>query len=187
MTPQTLALWLFFALAAVAVAAFVVVARSGRNPGEVSYEAAAKMRKRLFYGLTVALVAFFALTLPRMPYPKDGVRPDRVVHVRARQFLFEFSGEGFPADGTSPTGAPLEPVKAGELVEYRVSSADATHSFAIYDLNGDLMTQVQAMPGYVNRLRVRFPESGTYQVLCLEYCGVAHHLMRSTIQVAAAE
>ncbi len=122
MTSQYFALWLFLAVTAVVVAAFVVVARSGREPAEISYEAASKMRKWLFYGLTVALIAFFALTLPRTSYPKDGVRPDRVVHVRARQFLFEFSGTAFPADGSTPPGAPLEPVKSGGVNAPRSSA-----------------------------------------------------------------
>jgi cytochrome c oxidase subunit 2 len=41
------------------------------------------------------------------------------------------------------------------------------------------------MPGYVNKLRVRFPAAGDYEVLCLEYCGVAHHAMRTVIRVRA--
>ena len=39
------------------------------------------------------------------------------------------------------------------------------------------------MPGYVNRLRVRFDRPGTYPVMCLEYCGMSHHVMRGVIEV----
>jgi cytochrome c oxidase subunit 2 len=41
------------------------------------------------------------------------------------------------------------------------------------------------MPGYINVLRYTFNEPGVYRVLCLEYCGVAHHEMTADIKVAA--
>ena len=34
--------------------------------------------------------------------------------------------------------------------------------------------------------RVRFTQPGEYEVLCLEYCGLAHHGMRAVIKVRAA-
>ena len=58
-----------------------------------------------------------------------------------------------------------------------------THNFAVYDFNGAVKAQVQAMPGYVNRLRTRFESAGAYPILCLEYCGLAHHVMRSAVTV----
>jgi len=39
------------------------------------------------------------------------------------------------------------------------------------------------MPGYVNRLGYTFTETGEYEVLCLEYCGLAHHAMVAKIIV----
>jgi cytochrome c oxidase subunit 2 len=45
------------------------------------------------------------------------------------------------------------------------------------------MTQTQAMPGYVNRLRMVFAQPGTYTVLCLEFCGMSHHRMRAVVEV----
>jgi len=43
----------------------------------------------------------------------------------------------------------------------------------------------EPMPGYINKLRYTFTTPGTYRVLCLEYCGVAHHEMAADITVAA--
>jgi cytochrome c oxidase subunit 2 len=39
------------------------------------------------------------------------------------------------------------------------------------------------MPGYVNRLRVRFDRAGTYRVMCLEFCGMSHHAMKGVVEV----
>ena len=57
------------------------------------------------------------------------------------------------------------------------------HGFAIYKDKNHMVAQAQAMPGYVNKLQVRFTEPGDYEVLCLEYCGLAHHGMRAVIKV----
>jgi cytochrome c oxidase subunit II len=48
-----------------------------------------------------------------------------------------------------------------------------------------IVAQVQAMPGYTNVLRYTFNEPGVFRVLCLEYCGAAHHEMNADINVAA--
>jgi len=74
-------------------------------------------------------------------------------------------------------------VAAGTPVEFHVASADVNHGFGIYDEGGTLVAQTQAMPGYVNRLTHVFDAPGTYQILCLEYCGLVHHSMIAEILV----
>ena len=46
-----------------------------------------------------------------------------------------------------------------------------------------LLAQTQAMPGYMNRMRITFDQPGTYTVLCLEFCGMSHHRMRGVVEV----
>jgi len=73
--------------------------------------------------------------------------------------------------------------EVGETIEFRVTSADSTHGFGIYDESGALLTQTQAMPRYTNRVLYAFDKPGTYSVLCLEYCGLAHHAMTAQLTV----
>lgn len=73
--------------------------------------------------------------------------------------------------------------RAGETVEFRVTSKDVNHGFGIYDNGFHMLAQVQAMPGYTNVLRYTFSRPGQYHILCMEYCGVAHHNMRATLTV----
>ena len=87
------------------------------------------------------------------------------------------TGEGVRAEPTSLT------VPVGKIIEFDVTSGDVNHGFGIYDDDGHLLAQTQAMPGYTNRLRYRFEKAGVYHVLCMEYCGFAHHLMTTTIHV----
>lgn len=75
---------------------------------------------------------------------------------------------------------------AGVPVEFRVTSQDVNHGFAIYGPDDRIVTQTQAMPGFTNRLVHTFVQPGKYRVLCLEYCGLAHHGMTAEFEVIAA-
>lgn len=74
-------------------------------------------------------------------------------------------------------------IRTGTTVEFLVTSKDVNHGFAIFNPEGHIVGQVQAMPGYPNTLVMRFNEEGTYQIRCLELCGLFHASMLSTIQV----
>lgn len=74
-------------------------------------------------------------------------------------------------------------IKAGQPVEFQVSAADVNHGFGIYDENLKLVAQTQAMPGYTNKLIHTFDKPGKFKILCLEYCGLAHHAMISELTV----
>jgi cytochrome c oxidase subunit 2 len=144
-----------------------------------------RVRKVFFVAASVTLVALLAATLPLVPYAGAGVKADRVVHVASRQFDFVFSDEPIVsvADvGRVPTIQRLE-LKAGSLVEFRVTALDVNHGFGLYGPHRQLVAQTQAMPGFVNRLFVRLTEPGQYKVLCLEYCAAGHHLMQTGLTV----
>ena len=74
--------------------------------------------------------------------------------------------------------------RVGQTAEFHVTSKDVNHGFALYDPDMHIVAETQAMPGYINVLRYTFSKPGVYQVLCLEYCGVAHHVMTAEIKVA---
>ena len=179
-------LLLFLLSAAIIATVFTVVARSTARGGAVDHARANRLRGVFFLSLLVILGIFLVLTLPRLPYPVEAAVPEQIVNVVSRQFAFSLS-EG-PGPESLETwdrdySADVE-VRVGALVEFRVRTLDVNHGFGIYTPDGRMLAQTQAMPGYVNRLRVRFDEPGAYNVLCLEYCGLSHHAMRSVIQVA---
>ena len=94
--------------------------------------------------------------------------PAVTVQVQASQWSWTLSRSDLPS------GVP---------VEFAVTSQDVNHGLAIYAPDGRLLTQVQAMPGYTNRLVYRFARPGSYTIRCLEYCGVFHHIMLATLTV----
>ena len=181
----TIPLLLFLLSTAIIAAVFTVVARSTGQAGAVDHARANHFRKVFFVSLLVILAIFLGLTLPRLPYPVEAAVPEHVVNVVSRQFAFSLTeGPGPESIETWERDfSPVVEVRAGTLVEFRVSTLDVNHGFAVYTPDGRVMAQTQAMPGYVNRLRVVFDEAGTYNVMCLEYCGLSHHAMRGVIEV----
>ena len=172
----------FAGAALIIIGVFAAVARS--TSATVDYAKANRLRLLFFVSLGVILLTFLVLTLPRLPYPIEARAPDRVVHAVGKQYAWSLT------EGAGPTLAawdrdfsPLVTVQAGALVEFRVTTLDVNHGFSLYAPDGHLMAQTQAMPGYVNRLRVSFDQPGTYTVLCLEFCGMSHHRMRGVVEV----
>jgi cytochrome c oxidase subunit 2 len=178
-------LLLFLSAGLLIAAVFAVVARSTSGPGKVDYARANRLRGLFFLSLAVILAIFLVLTLPRLPYPVEAVSPEHVVNVVGKQYAFSLT-EG-PGPQSLETWeaefSPVAQVRAGSLVEFRVRTLDVNHGFSIYTPEGAILAQTQAMPGYVNRLRVRFDTPGTYRVMCLEYCGLSHHVMRGVVEV----
>ena len=68
-------------------------------------------------------------------------------------------------------------VPVGKKVVFNLHTEDVNHGFGVLGPEGDLLFQTQAMPGYVNQVQYIFDIPGTYRVLCMEFCGVAHHDM----------
>lgn len=152
----------------------VYLLRSGREAVVGANKAVYAVRKFYAAGLFLVLASTLAFTLTKTPYKAFGQeRPAVVVEVTGRMWQWQLGAQG---------AGPLE-VPANRLVEFAVTAADVNHGFGVYDDQGNLIAQTQAMPGYTNRLRMVFPRPGTYHVLCMEYCGTIHHTMVSSFTV----
>src|SRR6185437_4233037 len=122
-----------------------------------------RLRPWLFGFLVAVFVAANYEALSALPYvSRPDVGPVQSVDVVGEQWSWAIT--------------PSQ-VVAGRPVQFRVTSKDVNHGFAIYTPGLQIVAQTQAMPNYVNVLRYTFAEPGTYRVLCLEYCGLVHHEM----------
>lgn len=157
----------------VAIVFLYFAVSAARAPVEARAKTSARWRNGIFWTLMIVFVPVIGYSLTRMPYPLPGNASADTIVVQAasRQWSWTLSQDRFPA---------------GRTIEFHVSSDDVTHGFAIYDSQLRVVTQTQAMPGYTNVLRHVFTEPGVYQVLCLEYCGLAHHAMIARFTVDAA-
>lgn len=171
---QNTAWILSLVLMAVIAAAFLwVVAGASRTGGDAGAAAgmAYRWRGRLFWAVIAVGIAVSFATLREWPIAGHAAAaPKADVVIRATGQLFRWELD-------------RDTVRTGQLVEFELTSRDVNHGFAIYKDKQTMVAQAQAMPGYVNKLQLRFTEPGDYEVLCLEYCGVAHHGMRAVIKV----
>ena len=171
---QNLAWTLSLVLMGIVAALFLwVAAGASRAGGDATGMAASAQgwRNGVFWLVILAGVAISFGTLwdwPIAGHATAAAKPDTVIRATGHQWRWTLD---------------KDTVKAGQLVEFEVTATDVNHGFAIYKDKSHVVAQAQAMPGYVNKLQVRFTEPGDYEVLCLEYCGLAHHGMRAVIKV----
>jgi cytochrome c oxidase subunit 2 len=163
----------YTAISLLAIGFMAVVARSTRGRragGEVDLERLRELEKTWFVVVVVLLVALVVATIFFTPYGRSAASDAQVVEIEALQFGWLL---------------PNRPLEAGRQVEFRLTSRDVNHSFAVYTAGGELVFQVQVMPGEVQKYVHTFDRAGTYRVLCLEYCGVDHDLMQTQLRVVA--
>jgi len=70
-------------------------------------------------------------------------------------------------------------VPAGAEVKFKITSRDVTHGLIVENTNINTMI----VPGQVTEFTVRFAKSGSYLMVCHEYCGVGHQAMAGKIIV----
>ena len=129
-----------------------------------------KFRTLLIAGFILLIGIVTVSTLNPWPHAAEaGSSPSQLtVKVNGAQWYWDVSHEELPVN--TP-------------IVFEVTSQDVNHGFGIYAPDGRLLTQTQAMPGYINKLYFTFPKTGTFKVLCLEFCGTAHHDMTHEFKI----
>jgi cytochrome c oxidase subunit 2 len=173
---QGIAWYVTVVLVIVVALGFIFVARhaSERSDYEPIRNKASLTRTIVFWALVLVSTLVIVVSLAHLPYAAHAGRSGAVEVIQAsgHQWRWELS---------------KSQVVAGKPVEFHVTGADVNHGFGIYDPQLRLVAQTQAMPGYTNVLRHTFTQPGAYRILCLEYCGLAHHSMITGLTVLASE
>jgi cytochrome c oxidase subunit II len=125
--------------------------------------------ERTWFVVVIALlVALLFATIFFTPYGKSAGPDAQIQRVSALQFAWIMQGK---------------PIRAGTPVEFELTSRDVNHNFGVYTASGRFLFQVQVVPGKTQRYVYTFDKPGTYQVLCLEYCGLGHNTMQTSFTV----
>ncbi|RME80516.1 MAG: cytochrome C oxidase subunit II [Planctomycetota bacterium] len=74
---------------------------------------------------------------------------------------------------------PVLKLKKGQTYRLHISSADVQHGFSLLPLNMNF----QILPGYDHVLTLTPRETGEFQIICNEFCGIGHHTMTGRIIV----
>jgi cytochrome c oxidase subunit 2 len=155
-------------MAAVGIVFTRTVMATGAAPAGAG---AAKARTALLWAMIIFGVLVSLASLREWPHPEAGADP-LVVNVSGGQWWWEIDTQEIPL---------------GREVEFRITTVDVNHSMGIYSQDMTLLAQVQTMPGYNNKLVHTFDVPGIYRVLCMEFCGIAHHDMVNEFTVLEAK
>ena len=60
-----------------------------------------------------------------------------------------------------------------------LTSMDYNHGFSLQPVN----INIQIVPGYEHVIKITPNQSGTYSIVCNEFCGINHHAMVSRLYV----
>ncbi len=172
---QTHALLLTTISMSVVAACFIWVIKStkpaiagGSVPLESFSPRAYRARAIVFLAVLVVGIALSYKTLVPWPHDARSRGISQSIHVRSAQWAWDLQ---------------RTKISVGDEVEFRVTSADVNHGFGLYSPAGQIVAQVQAMPGFENKLRYQFLTPGKYKILCMEYCGLGHHRMDAELDV----
>jgi cytochrome c oxidase subunit 2 len=155
----------------VAIVFMVIVALSTRSSRRLDDSAVHRLREheRTWFVVVIALlVALLFATIFFTPYGRGAPKSAQVVRVTGVQFAWIVDGG---------------PVKAGVPVDFELRSRDVSHGFGVYTASGRFLFQVQVVPGKTQRYVYTFSKPGTYQVLCMEFCGLDHDQMQTRLAV----
>jgi cytochrome c oxidase subunit 2 len=161
---------LYLVLVVLGVGISIAVWRSTRRRKQVDQKKLERRERGWMVVVVVLLVALLFGTIFFIPYNESIGADGQVVTVEARQFAWEIRPDT---------------IVAGRPVEFQTTAIDVNHGFGVYDDDYTFLFQIQVIPGRTSNVVYTFDDPGTYQVLCMEFCGFAHHLMITTFEVVA--
>jgi cytochrome c oxidase subunit 2 len=99
------------------------------------------------------------------------------IYVSAKQWMWKFA---YP-DGPSSSEVLVVPV--GRPIELIMTSRDVIHGFYVpaFRIKQDVV------PGRATTAWFEATTTGTYDIMCTQYCGTRHSLMRGQVVVVSAE
>jgi len=157
---------------------FYVVYRKTRTDRKPSGTDAKKMSRIESWWIAIVVVLFVAVNVVSIKYmptfstAQAAITAQNIkdVDVTAQSWSYLISERQF---------------EVGVPVRFSVKSIDTMHGFAVYHPDGRMLFTMMLMPGMQESSIIHtFTEPGKYKVRCLEYCGIAHHLMQDELIVA---
>jgi cytochrome c oxidase subunit 2 len=126
--------------------------------------------------LLVVLMGFTIAEWKQVQFPDTPAA--LTMEVVAHQFNFEFRYPGLSGSVYSSSGGQMH-LPAGKPVKILVSSGDVIHQFWVPEFR----IKAAAVPGMVTELNLTPLRTGTYDIVCSEYCGANHSIMQAKLVV----
>ena len=175
----TVILTTFAGVTLVAVIAAVMVVRYRRRTPDIPLTprvtAPAWVEISLIGGLLTLFCAWWVVGFAQyreLQTPPAGAMP---IYVTAKQWMWKF------ADPSGPSSADSLVVPVGQPVKLIMTSRDVIHSFYVPAFR----IKQEVVPGRAVTTWFEAIEPGTYDVLCTQYCGTRHSMMRAQVVALA--
>ena len=117
-----------------------------------------------FFAFLVVLgVSLHVITHETIPWKSMDLERSRIA--ADREFDISIAGHEFklPAERLV--------IKKGEIVRFKVTSADLTYGFGLFRPDHSMLFQMQVLPGHDNDILWRFDRPGRYTIRSTEYSG----------------
>jgi cytochrome c oxidase subunit 2 len=124
--------------------------------------------------LLVVLMGFSIVVWHDVQFP--GQATALTMEVVAHQYNFEFRYPGLKSSVFSPD---LMHLPVGKEVQVLISSGDVLHSFWVPEFR----VKAGAVPGLVQNLNFTPTRTGTFDIVCTEFCGPLHSKMQGRVVV----
>lgn len=165
--------------------------RESKNKEIQKYSPEFHKRMQITWVVTPILIGviLLAMSLPALGEFQHELDYNEVEEIRevvvegtsSWQWIFYYEDEiALPqvdTNGISTTTLALEAGFTYKFILY--SSGPLIHSFFVFDLS----FKEDVVPGKNNTFTVTILEPGSYQILCAEYCGAKHSMMRGMFEV----
>ncbi len=121
--------------------------------------------------------------------PPNGDDIDVEINAIGHQWWWEFdyANDGVKVQATPPDYENLDPpslvLPVDAEVVIHLTSTDVVHSFSA----PNTLYKLQAIPGNVNTMHLKFEKTGVFTGQCYQFCGLRHADMRFTIDVRSQE
>lgn len=127
----------------------------------------------LITGTLGLFLVFWVIGFSQYNHLNEAPRDAMTVHVTARQWMWRFT---YP-DGASSLGTLTVPL--GRAVRLVMTSRDVIHSFYVpaFRIKQDVV------PGRYVTSWFRAVQTGSFELLCAEYCGLSHSRMLARVEV----
>ena len=151
----------------------------GESPSTIGVQIHDAPKLELWWTIipTLLLVVLIVLCIGewfKMQYPPTA--PALTLETVGHQFNWEYRYPGVQTSTFSPE--PLH-LPVGKQVRILITSADVLHSFWLPRFR----LKLDAIPGLVQTMNFTPTQTGTYDIICAEFCGVNHSVMQGTILV----
>lgn len=156
-----------------ALAFFVRYRRRTGEPTQPRVKASGLVETAFIGVPLIFFIAWFSLGYRDFVWLRTPPKDAMDIYVMAKQWMWKFS---YPQ---GPNAVEVLRVPAGRPVRLLLTSRDVIHSFFVPEFR----VKQDVLPGRYTQTWFVATRPGLYQVLCAEYCGLDHSMMRGEVVV----